>query len=352
VWEGFPSARFLLPAIELEGGEGGSLLTLRDLVPAGADLHGRRRALTARLYALAGELARSECACDQTEAPERAQAAPLTLAPADPRPWALAVQRILAEEVARGRVSKVVLARAQPLRTRDPLDPAEVALRLWRASPGSHLFFFQPEAGGALVGAAPETVATVRGGRLRATAVAGSRGAGASPEERRALGEALLASAKDRREHGLCVEDMLARLAPLARALRADAEPHLLSLPAIQHLETVVEADLLPGTGVLEALEALHPTPAVCGFPREGALAVLEAEEPFRRGWYAGPVGWFDREGDGVFAPALRSAVVRGSEWLLFAGAGIVEGSDPGREWEETLIKLRPMLEALGGEER
>jgi menaquinone-specific isochorismate synthase len=96
-------------------------------------------------------------------------------------------------------------------------------------------------------------------------------------------------------------------------------------------------------------LKALHPTPAVCGFPRDGALELLRKEEPFQRGWYAGPVGWFDNDGNGVFVPALRSAVGRGKEWRLFAGAGIVEGSEPELEWAETRIKFRPVLKALSG---
>ncbi|NIP77728.1 MAG: isochorismate synthase, partial [Gemmatimonadetes bacterium] len=101
--------------------------------------------------------------------------------------------------------------------------------------------------------------------------------------------------------------------------------------------------------GVLDLLRLLHPTPAVCGLPRDAALAFLAEEEPFERGWYAGPVGWFDGDGNGVFAPALRTAVSTGSGWRLFAGAGIVEGSVPALEWEETAIKFEPVLDALRG---
>src|SRR5690606_15414606 len=108
-----------------------------------------------------------------------------------------------------------------------------------------------------------------------------------------------------------------------------------------------IRATVSPGVGVLDLLRLLHPTPAVCGLPRDAALEVLAAEEPFDRGWYAGPVGWFDADGNGVFAPALRTGVVHGTRWCLFAGAGIVEGSVPASEWDETAIKFQPMLEAL-----
>ena len=96
-------------------------------------------------------------------------------------------------------------------------------------------------------------------------------------------------------------------------------------------------------------MRLLHPTAAVCGLPRDAATTFLEREEPFERGWYAGPVGWFDAEGNGVFAPALRTGVSVGRGWRLFAGAGIVEGSVPALEWEETGIKFEPMLDALRG---
>src|SRR5690606_20312949 len=141
--------------------------------------------------------------------------------------------------------------------------------------------------------------------------------------------------------------DMVARLETVARRIRADPEPHVLALADIQHLETEIRATVPPEVGLLDLVRLLHPTPAVCGRPREGALDLLAAREPFDRGWYAGPVGWFDAEGNGVMAPALRSGVCNGADWRLFAGAGIVEGSDPDAEWDETGVKFAPMLDAL-----
>jgi isochorismate synthase EntC len=157
----------------------------------------------------------------------------------------------------------------------------------------------------------------------------------------------LLESEKERWEHHVSVEDMTDRLGRISEEVRAEEEPHVLSLPSIQHLETVIEATLRPGETVLSVLEDLHPTPAVCGYPRDRAMRLIQREEPFQRGWYAGPVGWFDGDGSGVFVPALRSALWRGREWRLFAGAGIVRGSEPEQEWEETRIKFQPVLRAL-----
>jgi isochorismate synthase len=256
------------------------------------------------------------------------------------------VDRVL-DAVAGGALSKVVLARAQRVVTEGELDPLEVLRHLRRENPASYAFLFEPRPGSVLLGAPPETVATVSAGEFTATAVAGSASAGSSAAERETLARRLLASEKDRLEHRLCVDDMVTRLEPLAREVEADGEPRVVAFSSVQHLETRIRARLNSGETVLSALESLHPTPAVCGFPRDRASAFLEREEPFERGWYAGPVGWFDGRGDGVFAPALRAGVGEGEEWRLFAGAGIVAGSEAAREWEETRMKFQPVLRAL-----
>ncbi|HKK08562.1 MAG TPA: chorismate-binding protein, partial [Gemmatimonadota bacterium] len=185
-------------------------------------------------------------------------------------------------------------------------------------------------------------------GRFHAMAVAGTTRRSRDPEEDERLGRALLESAKDRAEHAIGVRDMRERLAALGAEPTVDESPHLLRLRGIQHLGTDLSIRAAGGRTVLDLLEAMHPTAAVSGYPREPAAAFLRERERFERGWYAGPVGWFDASGDGAFAPALRCAVVRGDRARLFAGAGIVEGSDPVREWEETAMKLRPALEVLG----
>ncbi len=156
-----------------------------------------------------------------------------------------------------------------------------------------------------------------------------------------------MASDKDRVEQRIALDDMVARLETVAHQIRTDPQPHVLTLARIQHLETEIRASVPGGVEVLDLLRLLHPTAAVCGLPRDAAMAFLAAEEPFERGWYAGPVGWFDAEGNGVFAPALRTGVTTDGGWRLFAGAGIVEGSVPSLEWEETAIKFEPMLDAL-----
>lgn len=341
VWEAFPSGLFHLPAFELEGdGTGDAWLRARAVVPADEvedalpRLRRRAEELRAELTTLADVPVQGPPAVEgQAHVTDRVA-------------WAAAVDESLAA-IRAGRISKAVLARTLDVTTDRPVDPVDVVAHLREVSQGSHIFFFEPEPGMAVLGAAPETVATLKDGVFHATAVAGSIRRGDSPREQAELAAQLLASDKDRAEQRIALDDMVARLETVAHQIRTDPQPHVLTLARIQHLETEIRASVPSGTGILDLLRLLHPTPAVCGLPRDGAMEFLAAAEPFERGWYAGPVGFFDVDGNGVFAPALRMGVMTPGGWRLFAGAGIVEGSVPALEWEETAIKLRPVLEAL-----
>ena len=339
VWSAFPSALFQVPAFELEGDGSGdawlrarALVSVEDADDALVRLRRTAESLRAELTSL----------LDRPAPLPAVLPAPRARTPRDA--WEGAVETSLAA-IRAGRVSKVVLARI--LDVAAPVDPAAVVARLWEVNRGSHVFLFEPRAGSALVGAAPETVATLRDGVFHATAVAGSIRRGDSPREQAELATRLLASDKDRSEQRIALDDMVARLETVAHQIRTDPQPHVLTLARIQHLETEIRASVPSGTGILDLLRLLHPTPAVCGLPRDEALALLTEVELFQRGWYAGPVGWLDADGNGVFAPALRSAVLHEGQWRLFAGAGIVEGSVPALEWEETAIKFTPVLDAL-----
>ncbi len=260
--------------------------------------------------------------------------------------WTREVEAVLGR-IAAGEVDKVVLARALDFRPGRRMDPVELALALWSGNSRSHVFFFQPGKETALVGASPEILAEVRGRTIRATAVAGSAPSPVSAAERRRFAVRLLESAKDRDEHDFVARHIEGTLTDLGCRVRRDVSPAVLDLGAIQHLETGVTAEVPPSVTALELLAALHPTPAVCGYPRDAARAILKEAESFDREWYAGPVGWLASDGDARFVPALRSAIWKGDSWRLYAGAGIVEGSDPEREWEETELKFRPMLRAM-----
>ncbi|MDX1612389.1 MAG: isochorismate synthase, partial [Candidatus Thermoplasmatota archaeon] len=338
-WTAFPSAHFLLPALELSADAHGTRLTFNALT------HGESRRAT---------LERAEAGLEKaTRILEQA----LTSATVNPVPdlveangrkaWGHAIQEAL-ETIGEGALEKVVLARCMEAHASGRPDPITVLDRLRHANPGTHRFLVEPQPGSAFLGAAPELVARVQAGTFHASAVAGSIARGSTPEADDALARELQDSEKDRAEHQLVVDHMAERLEALSNRVEVQPRPHVLRLSGIQHLETDVFAELTEDHHVLHVLEALHPTPAVCGTPRDQAKAFLQRTEPFERGWYAGPVGWFDAHGDGAFAPGLRSAVLQQATWHLYAGAGIVAGSEAEKEWDETGIKFGPMLEALG----
>jgi isochorismate synthase EntC len=163
-----------------------------------------------------------------------------------------------------------------------------------------------------------------------------------------AQADALRASGKDRREHDLVVRAIADALAAAGADVALPAEPSVRELRHVLHLHTPIRATLREPRHVLELAARLHPTPAVGGTPTAEAVAWIAAREPTPRGWYAAPVGWFDLDGDGELAVAIRSGLLAGPRVHLWAGAGIVAGSDPDRELAETDVKLRAMLGALG----
>ena len=250
--------------------------------------------------------------------------------------------------LATGRVDKVVLARSRVGRCRSAIDPAVLAAALYAYDPACDLYAY-PVAQGRFVGASPELVVATSGGAVTAHPLAGtvSLTGGRGDDERIAW---LLGSEKNRIEHSLVVDDVLARLAPLCDSLSAPGTPSVVRLSTDARLGTWVEGKLLGGGGpatAMEALVALHPTPAVAGSPRDDALALIAAHEVAPRGPWAGAVGWVDRDGTSTWTLALRGLRVSGREFEVWGGAGIVAQSVPDEERLETEAKLASVLRVL-----
>jgi len=242
---------------------------------------------------------------------------------------------------------KVVLARTIEVDAGRELDARRLAHRLRAVNPDAFTFAV-PTMAGILVGASPELLVSRFGREVRSNPLAGSAARSGDPDEDRANADALLASSKDQEEHAIVVDWIARALRPFCRELTWDAAPTLLETPNVWHLSTRFRGLLRePSPDVLELVGALHPTPAVAGDPREAALEVIGEFEPFDRGSYAGPVGWMDASGDGEWAIALRCAELRGDRATLYAGAGIVAGSQPEGEVDETERKFRAFLDAL-----
>jgi isochorismate synthase len=254
---------------------------------------------------------------------------------------------MFAGAVCRGRIDKVVLARRVGFRSQVELDVPNALRRLAVSAPESTTYAFRRD-GRTFLGATPERLVRTEGRRFRTVAVAGTIRRGAGAAEDATLGAALLASEKDREEHAIVVSAIRELLTPVADTLEVAPEPGVMTLRYVQHLVTEISGTLPDAHGLLALGERLHPTPAVGGEPRELALSLVDEHEGFERGWYAGPIGWLGVDGDGELCVALRCGIVDRTRATLFAGCGIVADSDPDQEWEESRIKLRAVISALG----
>ena len=257
-----------------------------------------------------------------------------------------AVAQALAE-IARGDYEKIVLARAQRLTTTESFHPLGVLNHLRQHYPGCYAFSVANDRGQSFIGASPERLVRVGGGRMHTEALAGSAPRGQSASDDAALARALQQSEKDLREHRLVLGSIARRVADLGIKLEHAPQPRVLGLANVQHLHTPISATLPPGVHILDLVERLHPTPAVGGTPRTPAIAAIARLEPFDRGLYAGPIGWVDHRGGGEFFVGLRSALIDGHTATTYAGAGIVAGSSPEKEFAETELKFKALRDVL-----
>jgi menaquinone-specific isochorismate synthase len=260
--------------------------------------------------------------------------------------WEQAVADAVAA-IKTGSLRKVVLAQDQFATAPDPIDVRALLRRLAVRYPDCFTF-----ACDGMVGATPELLIRQTGREVSALVLAGTTPRGGNAAEDEALGTALLTSAKNTEEHAYAVASMREALEPLCVELNGQPRPTLIKLPNLQHLGTWVRGTLAADGAPRSALAlaaAVHPTAAVCGTPTGAALELIRELEHMDRERYAGPVGWVDADGNGEWGIALRCAQVSSRTARLFAGCGIVAGSDPAAELAEAQVKFRPMRGALEG---
>jgi menaquinone-specific isochorismate synthase len=266
---------------------------------------------------------------------------------------AAAVERIEA-----GDLEKVVLCRQVEVVADRPFSTGAVLRRLATLFPTCMLFKV-----GDFLGASPELLVERRGTAITSLPLAGTVGRSGDRANDAAVIAGLLSSTKERNEHALVVDAIVDALTPQCTSLVTPRVPEVLELRNVSHLATPLLGELRPrasagpSDGVhrspldvptaLDLVASLHPTPAVGGVPRAAAMAHLQREEGFDRGPFAGPVGWMDSRGDGTFALALRSATVSGNRAVMYAGVGVVRGSHPPTELQETQLKLQALLAVL-----
>lgn len=244
-----------------------------------------------------------------------------------------------------GAFDKVVLARSVQVESERATDPYDLVHHLVAANPIGYVYA-TVVGETAFVGASPELLLARTGKRIAANPLAGSARRGKGDDDA-AVGRALLTSDKDRAEHAIVVDDLASRLGRLTTELDYPDVPSLRRMATVQHLSTEITGVLRPDVSTCDVLASIHPTPAVGGTPRAEALAFIDKVEGLDRGWYSGGIGWIEPGGRAVVALALRCALLRGRTSRLYAGNGIVAGSDPAAELAETRLKFRPLLNLL-----
>lgn len=334
LWGDFPDALLALPHLMFTWEGGRTWLTVNMMVGPFADLNEAVATTEGALESLAGG----------DEIPRRQPASSLwdeTL----PEEWRRRMEAAL-QAIDGRELSKVVLARRKELRAVAPFSLEATLGSLEEAYPGCAMFAVE-RGGSCFLGASPESLMQLHGGELSLTCMAGTAARSESADADDSLAGALLSSSKERREHAAVVEQVTLELRDLCQELCWEAQPKVVRLRGVQHLATAFFGRALEGKDILDMVAALHPTPAVGGAPKAAALEVIRRLEG-DRGWYAAPIGWLDAQGQGEFWVGIRSALVQGSQATLYAGAGIVEGSNSLQEEQETELKFQPLLKALG----
>lgn len=346
-WKRFGAARFTLPEWSLV--RSGSLHLLTVNVPAGS----RPAETTLRLLEEQLELFERRCREARRTTPpgrngqrDRKNATRLFDNAHSRKEWDRRVERSR-RMISDGLFDKIVLSRSLDLEAEKEIDLPGVLYRFRHRFPGCYNFMVRPGGTTVFAGASPERLVSLNRRQLLTDGLAGSTARGESALEDLALGRRLMDSFKERSEHRYVIEEIRNNLRPFTSRIDYPQTPGIKKLNNVQHLYTPIRAEVRKPMSIHELLGKLHPTPAVGGFPKEKAVPHIHHLESLDRGWYSGPLGWVTLSGNGEFAVAIRSALIDGKCARLYAGSGIVRDSDPLREWEETAIKFRPVLEAL-----
>ncbi len=254
--------------------------------------------------------------------------------------WEREVNAIL-KGIRQGDSLKVVLARCTKIETEEKVS----AYSILRALQGKNRFAFQFSKGQTFIGNSPETLYRRVGNRIESAAIAGTRARGKTLEENAKLKDTLLNCPKERHELQVVRDIIVSTLAPLCQSLQIDS-CKVLQTPNVQHLHHHIEGVLKEGFSDESLVNALHPTPAVGGFPKETALTEIGIREAFDRGWYAAPIGYISPN-QSHHLVAIRSALIEESTIRIFAGTGLVNGSTPLGEWNELEHKISQYMGIL-----
>ena len=333
-WQGFPASFARLPAVELLRNGSGSLLSVNWHALHAEDLESGKAEILRLLQQLRPAQASSVRPARVTRRTDNL----------DFSEYSSRLDAIL-NDILKGRVHKAVLAREVAVMLDQPL-PAFLTLGRWSTIARGCYCFAIETAGRVFMGCSPERLFYRNDRSVQTESLAGTVRRGQTPSEDAALEAALREDAKLVREHDWVTHHICDELEPWSLRIAAPEHPSVLKLDRIQHLRLPIEATLRPGVDDLHLLRALHPTAAVCGFPRESAQCLIQEQEGFDRGWYSGVVGLLSGDRSEL-AVAIRSVLVDGDQAWCFSGAGIVQGSNPETEWQELEAKIESFFIAL-----
>jgi len=345
-WINFGTARFIIPEWIFVRDGNLSLLTIAHTVKPGTDPKNLLDELRASLNRISDRLSvyRNPDFNDQSER------VPLQFRVMDQHDDRNNWDRIVTKatsEIKQGTYNKIVLARTRDIIADRTIVETRLVHQLRREYPNCYSFLLQFSDTASFVGSTPERLVSIQSGFLNTEGLAGSIPRGQSATDDTILEKRLLMSDKDQGEHRFVVESIVSRLKAFTSEIHRAPEAGIRKFANVQHLYTPISARLPVGTNPLDVVETLHPTPAVGGAPRDAALDGILELEGFRRGWYAGPVGWINTNGRAEFSVAIRSGLIKDNRATFYAGCGIVEGSNPASEWNETELKFIPMMTAL-----
>lgn len=345
-WEPFSAANFVVPEwmIVLDGEL--SMLTLNCLVKADDTADELCDRINARFAAINQCVHSSIRDHGKPEIHTSAQP-PTVLENSDAFPeWNQNI-KTAKSQIQAGEFSKIVLSRRLNVRLSGSHHHTRIVNNLRREYPSCFTFMFRPAGSSAFIGSTPERLVSIRSNHLLTEGLAGSISRGASATEDAILEKRLLNSAKDLEEHNIVVSSIVRRLGVFSNEIHHPARPGIKKFTNVQHLYTPISAWMDRNYNPFRIIRELHPTPAVGGSPGRKVLDKIPSMESYDRGWYAGPVGWLNSKGRGDFVVAIRSGLITAKEAFFYAGCGIVEDSDARSEWEETKLKLIPMLTAV-----
>ncbi len=349
VWQTFDPACFILPHFQLEQIDDRFFVTINVLADYQDDPRAVQQYSEEALSHFIADLTQTSQQVDTAEPLDDTKPTSEGIEIHEPVPkgaWVEAVDHILAT-IRAGTVRKAVLAQIRELRSSQGFNLYRAFRFLRQTYPECYVFLFRNGTDSAFLGASPELLCAVNGSSLRSMALAGTSPRDPDPVRDQQNRQDLHRSAKNQHEHRIVIDGITTLLEQHGACVAPVPETHILSLHNVHHLCTPLQAVCRVPRSALQWASLLHPTAALGGEPQDRAMSLIEELESVPRGWYGAPFGIVDSNLNGIFTAAIRSGVVHGSRAWLFAGAGIVAGSDPHTEWQETDWKFQSLQQAL-----